>query len=287
MAQLQPYKGGYYLWKYVPSVEAAAIFCVLFLFATAAHSWRVWKTRTWFCIPFAIGGYFEVIGYATRAAAHDRTGKLMPYAIQNQQILLAPALFAASIYMTLSRTIRSVNGERYSIVRADWLTRIFVLGDVLSFVVQGSAVGLMVTGGNNAVAGQWIVVTGLLIQMIMFALFGLTALLFHVRMRRDPMGLRSQRQTTAAVNWERSLHMLYGVSVLVMVRSVFRVIEFILGPDGYPLTHEWTLYVFDSVPMLVVMIIFWQWFPSPRPSRGWEEVCEPLRRLSGQRLESK
>jgi hypothetical protein len=57
MAGPEPYKHGYYLWKYVPSMAAAVICCMAFFAITAAFVWRIWKTRTWFCIPFAVGGY--------------------------------------------------------------------------------------------------------------------------------------------------------------------------------------------------------------------------------------
>lgn len=55
-ANLLPYKHGYYLWKYVPSLPGAIIFAVLFASITGAHIWRLFKTRLWFCIPFTIGG---------------------------------------------------------------------------------------------------------------------------------------------------------------------------------------------------------------------------------------
>lgn len=55
MAELETYKG-YYLWRYVPSLAAAVIFLILFLAATLFHTWKIWKTRTMFCIVFAIGG---------------------------------------------------------------------------------------------------------------------------------------------------------------------------------------------------------------------------------------
>lgn len=61
MAVLEPYKGGYYLWKYVPSIAAAVIFILLFLAMTALISWRMFKTKTWFCIPFAIGGFCKYV----------------------------------------------------------------------------------------------------------------------------------------------------------------------------------------------------------------------------------
>lgn len=51
-----PYKGGtYYLWHYVPSMPGAVIFIILFIVATAAHSYRMFRFRQWFYIPFILG----------------------------------------------------------------------------------------------------------------------------------------------------------------------------------------------------------------------------------------
>jgi hypothetical protein len=86
----------------------------------------------------------EFIGYAARtASARQQPGywTLMPYIIQNIYILLAPALFAASIYMVLGRIILLADGEAHSIVKRRWLTKLFVCGDIFSFMVQ--------SGGTN------------------------------------------------------------------------------------------------------------------------------------------
>jgi hypothetical protein len=56
MAKLEPFAGDYYLWHYLPSVPAAVIFLILFFVITALLTWRMFKTKTWFCIPFIIGG---------------------------------------------------------------------------------------------------------------------------------------------------------------------------------------------------------------------------------------
>lgn len=50
--------------------------------------------------------------------------------------------------------------------------------------------------------------------------------------------------------------MLYGASFLIMVRSVFRVVEYLQGIDGTLLHHEAYLYVLDALLMFVVMIVF-------------------------------
>lgn len=82
----------------------------------------------------------EFIGYIGRAISsqqgHDWT--IGPYIMQSLLILLAPAFFAASIYMSLARIIRSIGAEDRSFISPRSLTRIFVTGDVLSlFVVAG------------------------------------------------------------------------------------------------------------------------------------------------------
>lgn len=185
---------------------------------------------------------------------------MIVFAIQNVFLLLGPTLFAASVYMTLGRIIRSVRAEKHSLVRINWLTKIFVMGDVVSFLVQGGASGLMATGNNVNMASN-IVVAGLVIQVAMFGLFIFTSIVFEVRMRRSP--------TTEAfderINWIIRVRTLYAVSALILIRSIFRVVEYAAGDDGYPLTHEWMLYVFDSVLMIISMLVWATWYPGTIP----------------------
>lgn len=60
-----------------------------------------------------------------------------PYIIQSTLLLLGPTLLAASIYMVLGRLIRLLGADSHSLIRPKWLTKVFVLGDVLSFLAQG------------------------------------------------------------------------------------------------------------------------------------------------------
>jgi hypothetical protein len=196
----------------------------------------------------------EVIGFGARAAAHNRTDALMPYIIQNLFILLPPALFAASIYMTLGRIINAVNGGHLSIIRPTWLTKIFVGGDVFSFMVQGGGGGMMAGGDQSKVKlGQNMILGGLGIQLVMFGLFWLTAVLFHLKIRKNP----TTESYTIDAKWEQYLGMLYMVSALIMIRSIFRVAEYVMGNDGYLLMNEWPLYVFDATLMFGVTVLFY------------------------------
>jgi len=84
----------------------------------------------------------EWIGYIGRVLGSRQSPNwtLGPYIMQTLLLLVAPALFAASIYMALGRIILLVDGEDRSIIKKRWLTKIFVAGDVLSFVLQGAGV---------------------------------------------------------------------------------------------------------------------------------------------------
>ncbi|KAH7141769.1 RTA1 like protein-domain-containing protein [Dactylonectria macrodidyma] len=263
--ELLPFKGDFYLWKYVPSMAAGVIFTVLFLLLSAAHTWKMIRCRLWFCIPFTIGGYMEVVGFIGRIAAHNATDELMPYIIQSVFLLIPPSLFAASIYMTLGRIMRGLGpkAEMCSIIRAKWLTTIFVVGDVFSFLIQSSGAGLM-AAGDDPKTGEIIVVGGLIIQILFFGLFVAGSVIFHLRYRRTSANWRTATGTSPAgsFDWEKMMVMLYVTSGLVLIRCTFRIIEYLMGADAYPLKNEWTLYVFDAVLMAVTMAIFYIWYPS-------------------------
>lgn len=81
----------------------------------------------------------ECVGYGTRAysATESPDWELMPFIMQSFFILLGPAFYAASIYMILGRLIRFLEGQDYSLISVKWLTKIFLLGDILSIISQG------------------------------------------------------------------------------------------------------------------------------------------------------
>lgn len=194
----------------------------------------------------------EIVGYLTRAASADRTNNLILYILQATFIILPPVFFAATIYMCLSRIIRCVGGEHLSIIKSKRLTILFVGGDITSIGIQGGA-----SNPDLGDIGKWMTITGLITQLISFGLFGITLLVFHTRIRKAP----TARSCQMGQSWIHTLYMLYAVSCLIIFRSIFRIVEYVMGNDGYPLRHEWMMYAFDTVPMLAVALLFYLWYP--------------------------
>jgi hypothetical protein len=173
--------------------------------------------------------------------------------MQSLLILIAPALLAASIYIILGRIILLVNGAKYSIIPPKWLTGSFVCGDILSFAIQSGGGGIQAMGTLSSMnLGSKVIIGGLLTQIVSFGFFIVVAITFQVRMLKE-------RKTDPGLHdlpWRKHLVAVYIGSALILVRSVFRVVEYLMGNDGYLLRHEVFLYVFDATLMLLVIALF-------------------------------
>ncbi|KAH7370740.1 RTA1 like protein-domain-containing protein [Rhexocercosporidium sp. MPI-PUGE-AT-0058] len=258
----------YMLYQYEPKKILAIIFLVLFGITTCLHIFQLIRKRTWYFVPFVIGGlcYVGRLLNAGQSYGEWTTG---PYIMQSLLLLLAPAFFAASIYMILGRIIVLVDGEAHSPIRVRWLTKIFVGGDVLSFLAQSAGGGMLgkAKKQSDVDLGEHIITAGLGIQVLFFGLFVLVAAIFHWRLKAMP----SLRSKQLSIPWESYLYILYIASGLILVRSVFRIIEYIMGSDGILLRHEYFLYVFDAALMFVAMVLF--------------NVCHPSRIISKENLD--
>jgi hypothetical protein len=100
--------------------------------------------------------------------------------------------------------------------------------------------------GNN------IVLAGLFLQIIFFAIFVVVAAVFHKRMQAAPTG----SAMASTLPWARYLWILYLASFLIIVRCVFRIAEYAGGQEGALLGTEMYLYIFDATLMFLVMVVF-------------------------------
>jgi hypothetical protein len=108
-----------------------------------------------------------------------------------------------------------------------------------------------------ALAGEKVVIAGLALQVFTFVLFLCAALDFQIRMQRR---LGRGEMSDSNGQWKSMLKLVYALSALILFRCVFRLVEYAMGNAAYLIAHEWTLYAFDAVPMMTVLIllfVFW------------------------------
>lgn len=111
---------------------------------------------------------------------------------------------------------------------------------------------------SSMTTGEHITMAGLCVQLVFFTFFLLTSLLFHARIRSNPTQQAIQATQDHGLHitrsWESVIWGLYIASVLILIRSVFRLIEYAQGNDGYLISHEAFMYGFDSTLMLFAMV---------------------------------
>lgn len=171
--------------------------------------------------------------------------------------------------MVYSRVVRAVQGERFSLITPKWCTWIFVSGDLLCLNIQSTGAGFL-PKPHLETAGNAVIVVGLGLQVLIFAGFMYCCILFHKKFRAH---LKTVDETID-VPWEPVLNMLYGTSIIISVRNIFRLVEFIAGHDSYLFKNEWPVYVFDGVLMLITMVVFFIWYPPQLQTNSSDSMIE-------------
>ncbi|KPM44113.1 hypothetical protein AK830_g2442 [Neonectria ditissima] len=218
------------LYAHDPSPAAAMIFLLAFGVISLWHVWVIIRQRAWYFTPLFIGCILETVGYVGR--------------------FLTPALLAASIYMVFGRLILFLRASTISPIKPTRMTKIFVAGDIISFLVQCMGGGL-IARQESFNLGKTVILIGLVIQIVFFGLFILAAVVFHVRiMKRPPPSVQAEMGTKWFKGWRGVILVLYVSSGLIFVRSIFRLIEYTGDRDGPLMSQEAYLYVFDSTLML-------------------------------------
>lgn len=122
--------------------------------------------------------------------------------------------------------------------------------------------------------GENIIIGGLCIQIIFFGFFMIVTLVFHKRISSRP----TQKSHEITTPWKKLIWVLYATSFFIMVRSVFRVAEYVLGSDGELQSTEFWIYIFDALLMALVSMLF-NWF---HPSRVINHTADAKRIASSE-----
>lgn len=129
--------------------------------------------------------------------------------------------------------------------------------DISNILVGGGMLASAKTDKSKFDLGNNIIIGGLVLQLIWFGLFVVVTLIFHRRMMLSP----TARSYQPDIKWKSYLHALYVASALIIVRNIFRLIEYCQGGNGYLLTTEVFVYCLDALPMFLVVAWFLWKYP--------------------------
>lgn len=261
------------LWVYCPSFPAAILFSVLFCLTTVAHIAQAVIYRKRFAFVLIMGALWESGGYIVRTLAVTNQKSDTFQIIQQLLILLAPLWINAYIYMLLGRMIHFfLVDDRIFGLRARRITKCFVWFDVIAFLIQASG-GLMVTPEASVKTqklGLNIYTAGVAVQLFFLAIFTSLAVGFQKRLKQQSLSFaapgndsdsESQLQRDPAPDVprpalaKRLLIILYVVMGLVILRNIYRLVEFSIGVNSVITKNEWYQYVWDATPMFLALLV--------------------------------
>ncbi|KAJ7069791.1 RTA1 like protein-domain-containing protein [Mycena amicta] len=228
------------------------------------------KPRRPFILYLTFGMTAMATGFVLRIVFADDPSSLGKYIAMDLFILLSPCLFLATDYMILSHLVRTFDkevAERCLLVRQSRIVKIFVWSDVTTFLLQSSGGALTASKNNsNAKIGNDIAMIGIILQAVSFLLFTVVFLVFGFRVKKHfpkvwrpetllpgPFRVFSRQPIE---DWRILFYITCITCVGIIIRSVFRVVEFAGGYSGTVFTHEGYFYVFDSLPLWIAMSLY-------------------------------
>ncbi|KAI0122202.1 RTA1 like protein [Daldinia grandis] len=294
---------GISFYPYDLSEAVAGVCLALFGITLVWSSVLTIRKRAWVWTVQLLAILMEVVGYAVRIASAGNLTNLNLYAVQFCVIILAPVLMAGVIYVVFGRIVFHVvpvqeRTTRLLWIPPRWVTPIFVTFDVISLLVQlVGAVSVSTTEVTDDDAedtinmGKNIALVGLAIQIAAFGLFTVIAARFHFTSQRFEASLLSRLEVTDGgksvlvkglsrkinPNWRHLLYAVHVSCILILIRSIFRVVEFAEGLNGTISQHEYFMYVLDTLPVLLVVCSFCFFFPgSYLPFMGFRIPKQPV-----------
>ncbi|RGP69352.1 hypothetical protein FSPOR_4741 [Fusarium sporotrichioides] len=205
------------IWMYNPSFPLAIIVTVIYssIFLVLAYQTLI-KYRAWFLIVVVVGSAIEVAAYNLRIYSIQNQSEITPFVMTLTYTVLAPVLIAAGNYLLISRLILAVlppSHHRILKIPGRHLTPIFVVCDIIAFLIQGSGSGVASSDnwqGKMERIGVKILIAGLAFQLVAFLLFICVLRRFHSLAGR--MAIES-----APKGWQKVVLSVYISSVLIMV----------------------------------------------------------------------
>ncbi|KAI8629624.1 putative RTA1 domain protein [Xylariaceae sp. FL1651] len=238
-------------YEYRPNQPAAFAFVALFALATLGHIIYLFPLRAWPFIPFILGGVAELFGYYGRALSSDTPDEVGPWILQNLLILTAPPLLAATIYMTLGRMVTAVGARSYMPISPRLLTPLYVAIDLGTVGTQLAGSVLPASGEPSAIELSKIVLGGLLAQIGALGIFIFISWLVKQRIKREPTRIILK---DTSVNWKNHFRAIMVVTLLIIIRSIVRTIEYLEGDGGTIMSHEAFIYIFDAAIMCTASV---------------------------------
>ncbi|KAJ1936857.1 hypothetical protein FBU59_004924, partial [Linderina macrospora] len=197
------------------------------------------------------------IGYIFRTVNVYKTNMLL-YVLMTLFLLLPPNAMALLNYKTQAEIIRQSNvSTRRFWLKPKFVTWFFFSSDVFSIMMQGAGGGMM-TSYKMRNSGKMIALIGLIVQLFFFACFFFISI--HVMRNPKYMVNQGRKDASPEAAKKKVMWVLVSTTIILYLRSIYRVAEFADGYAGKIYSCEWAFYVFDTILIFFAFLVYAYWF---------------------------
>jgi hypothetical protein len=283
------------VFSYTPSIVLASIAISLFGICSALHVFQMLRYKAWSFAPLTFACVLEVLGYVFRTLSSQQDPySIIWFVLQYFLIVVAPVFVSASIYVCITRLIRWAIQCGYEAARRPWLKEKWILWgfitvDAITTVLQvaGAAlIGSLESDAKDPKTGNNILLAGLSIQTFAFTIFVALLLSFRVSLGRDSV-MKTLLQPKGNFIWG-----LLVASLLIYLRTIFRLAETAEGVFGNASTHEEYFGTLEFAPVVTAVGILAYYHPgrwlrrTNNTSVGLDDQSVPVASVSGSKEEN-
>ncbi|KAK1461798.1 RTA1 like protein [Colletotrichum cuscutae] len=242
------------IYGYTPSFVLTVLADVLFFLLLIVHTWQIIRYRSWYFTTFPIGLLFEIVGYVARSLSAKANPYNLIYFILNYFfIVTAPVFLAAGIYAILSALINRL-GRQFTPLPPKVVLWFFITSDAIATITQisGAAlIGVKQSRREDPTTANNILLGGLAYQVFSIGCFVITTSIFLFRART---AIKEHRLTTFVAVFS-------GATLLIYLRTCFRLAETAEGLGGYLYSNEVFFGVLEFVPVVLAVVLLSIWHP--------------------------
>ncbi|KAJ6624747.1 RTA1-like protein, partial [Mycena sp. CBHHK59/15] len=244
---------------YVPQESVAILFIVLFGISTILHIGQAIHYRMWWLFPTAcLCGVGEIIGWSGRLWSSISPTLKDPFLMQITTTIISPTPLIAVNFILLTRIILRL-GSQYSWITPHWYSIVFVSCDLIALVIQGIGVEWLpaptTSPTQTLYAGAHVMLGGIVFQFVAIVVYTLLSAQYLWRYTKNrPVRSTSSIRATMDKNLKIMICALVFSTIVLFIRSIYRIIELATGWDGRIIHTEVYFNVLDGG--MVVLAIF-------------------------------
>lgn len=234
-------------YHYDPALWPACVALVAYFLMTILLTCLTIKYRGHYMWIIVGTAFAETVGYALRILMMKQPS-LVHYIVTTFFLLLPPIALAFVNYYVLGRVLQRY-GRRILLLKPQYVAVVFLVSDVLTFLLQAGGGGLMASSSTTMRnAGMDTAIFGLVVQLVFF--LGFAYLTLH-------SSFISARYRLYRVHRLRPVYLGLWITIgILFIRNIYRTCEFSVSDTSYLTTNEWPFYLFDSICIYAALITY-------------------------------